>query len=216
MKLLKIVTIFTIASLLVCSCAGKEEYDPIGIGPTPPEPTGYAIGDYYKSGDVEGIVFYLSDEEGEHGLIVSLQEWNDVWSTEAVETGALSPESSQYNMERIKSRSNWKVDYPAFRICDALNSSRVIGWVLPCNYDLERLYQGFNGGPGAMNAEAQAAFNKALTDNGGTPITHQIYWTSTEYAYFGAYGIDFGPGELCYPSDGDKDKENAIRAVKAF
>ncbi len=217
MKLFRIAPLFIFASFLISACSDKDE--PEVDEPTPPvvdEPARYAVGDYYKSGNVEGIVFYISDADAQHGMIVSLEEWTDVWSTEETETGAISPSSSQYNMEVIKSRKDWKTLYPAFRLCDGLNSSRVIGWMLPCSYDLDRLYQGFNGGAGEANADARAAFNKALTDNGGMPITDDIYWTSTEYSYFGVYGIDFGTGEFCYPSDGDKVKTNIVRAVKSF
>ena len=58
---------------LTFSCTKPDNGDNTGNNDEPE--TSLKVGDYYSSGLVKGIVFSL-DEDGEHGLVVSLDEKN--------------------------------------------------------------------------------------------------------------------------------------------
>lgn len=58
------------------------------------------------------------------------------WSTEAVLTGATDKNDGRVNMAIIKKISGWKGLYPAFALCDALNTGNVTGWYLPTRKEL--------------------------------------------------------------------------------
>lgn len=174
----------------------------------------YKIGDLYNSGGVKGIVYMLSDEAGKHGLVLSLDEISATWATEAVAnvaTGAINQSNGEKNMDIIKKIESWQTKYPAFAWCDAKNAGDIKGWFLPAfdQYaDLAEVYY--------VNV---VAFNKYLTDNGGTAITKEVpYWASNEN--------QLAPKvmEAAYlkftqePTNGFKNKaeEARVRAIRAF
>ena len=68
-----------------------------------------------------------------------------IWSTENVETGANDKYDGMKNMAVIKKISGWKNLYPAFALCDALNTSGVTGWYLPAYYELSNRIRPANG-----------------------------------------------------------------------
>ena len=92
----------------------------------------YAVGDEYNEGNISGTVGYIgSGKAGEDYRMIYKSVGSDVWSTENVSTGATSPTDGQYNMNIIKQINNWRELYPAFALCDALNTTGVTGWYLP-------------------------------------------------------------------------------------
>ena len=137
----------------------------------------YALGDEYNENGVKGKVICINDTIRYVGKDVG----EAVWSTETVLTGATDENDGRVNMAIIKKISGWKGLYPAFALCDALNTGNVTGWYLPAK---EELYDIHNGG---------------RSDNED--------WSSTEddvnYAYFFYhyyYGVSLGPkgkGSIC-------------------
>lgn len=129
----------------------------------------YALGDEYNENGVKGKVICINDTIRYVGKDVG----EAVWSTETVLTGATDKNDGRVNMAIIKKISGWKDLYPAFALCDALNTGNVTGWYLPAR---EELYYIYNGG---------------RSDNED--------WSSTEddvnYAYFYHYhyGGSLGP-----------------------
>lgn len=129
----------------------------------------YAVGDEYNENGVKGKIIYMNDTIRYVGKDVG----EAAWSTEAVLTGATDTNDGRVNMAIIKKISGWKGLYPAFALCDALNTGNVTGWYLPAK---EELYYIYNGG---------------RSDNED--------WSSTEddvnYAYFYHYhyGGSLGP-----------------------
>lgn len=135
---------------LAAVCAGCEKSGRI-----------YRIGDFYYEPGKQGIVFYVTDE-GRHGKIVSLDETQCVWATEAVyeEVGAdgqaydyldvnsavhmsprVLPEAYDYidgmkNMKAVRSQPGWRKKYPAFAWC----ADKGDGWYLPAQTELLNLY----------------------------------------------------------------------------
>lgn len=55
--------------------------------------------------------------------------------------------------------------------------------------------------------------NKALVDNGGTPLKEDYYWSSTEYGKYGSWILDVGNGSIV---NYGKDNDNGVRPVVAF
>lgn len=92
----------------------------------------YAVGDEYNEGNITGTVGFIgSGKTGEDYRMIYKSVGSAVWSTEKVSTGANSATDGQYNMNIIKQIDNWRELYPAFALCDALNTNGVTGWYLP-------------------------------------------------------------------------------------
>lgn len=142
----------------------------------------YALGDEYNENGVKGKVICINDTIRYVGKDVG----EAVWSTETVLTGATDKNDGRVNMAIIKKISGWKDLYPAFALCDALNTGNVTGWYLPAK---EELYYIYNGG---------------RSDND--------YWSSTEYnvnkAYYFYYYSDW--------SQNPKESICKVKAVHRF
>ena len=87
----------------------------------------YAVGDSYNENGIEGTVGYM----GGNIRYIYRDLGEAVWSTENIATGATNETNGEYNMEIIKRIPNWQELYPAFYLCDQLNTNGVSGWYLP-------------------------------------------------------------------------------------
>ena len=101
----------------------------------------YAVGDQYSENGVKGEVVYMNDTV----RYIKKEVGESIWSTENVETGANDKYDGMKNMAVIKKISGWKNLYPAFALCDALNTSGVTGWYLPAYYELSNRIRPANG-----------------------------------------------------------------------
>ena len=101
----------------------------------------YAVGDQYSENGVKGEVVYMNDTV----RYVKKEVGESIWSTENVETGANDKYDGMKNMAVIKKISGWKNLYPAFALCDALNTSGMTGWYLPAYYELSNRIRPANG-----------------------------------------------------------------------
>ena len=101
----------------------------------------YALGDEYNENGVKGEVVYMNDTV----RYIKKEVGESIWSTENVETGANDKYDGMKNMAVIKKISGWKNLYPAFALCDALNTSGVTGWYLPAYYELSNRIRPANG-----------------------------------------------------------------------
>ena len=156
----------------------------------------YKIGDYYNDGTKEGIVFEISNG-GYSGKIVSLKEEKLKWSEVKVETNATSETDGMYNMQKIRSLSNWQNDYPAFAWCASLGD----GWYLPALDELK-----------AISAQ-RAAINNTLKAKGKSEFENSYYWSSTQDSEFSAWNVLVSNGNTF---DNGKDFNFYVRAVSAF
>lgn len=93
----------------------------------------YAVGDSYNENGIEGTVGYI----GDGGRYIYRYLGRAAWSTEEVATGANSSTDGEYNMEVIKRIPYWQDLYPAFLLCDRLNTNGISGWYLPAIYELD-------------------------------------------------------------------------------
>lgn len=95
----------------------------------------YAVDDTYSEGKIEGTVVYMKDGD----RYIAKEVGEAAWSTENVATGATDVNDGEANTNIIKKIPNFEELYPAFALCDALNTDGVTGWFLPANYQLGRL-----------------------------------------------------------------------------
>lgn len=100
----------------------------------------YAVGETYNENGVKGKIIYMNDTIRYVGKDVG----EAAWSTEGVATGATDENDGRVNMAIIKKISGWKGLYPAFALCDALNTGNVTGWYLPAIIELHYIYHGGN------------------------------------------------------------------------
>lgn len=100
----------------------------------------YAVGETYNENGVKGKIIYMNDTIRYVGKDVG----EAAWSTEGVATGATDENDGRVNMAIIKKISGWKDLYPAFALCDALNTGNVTGWYLPAIIELHYIYHGGN------------------------------------------------------------------------
>lgn len=143
----------------------------------------YTTGDAYDENGITGTVGIMKDET----RYIYKNVGNAVWSTEEVSTGATNMSDGEKNMEIIKTIPNWQELYPAFALCDDLNTDGVTGWYLP------------------SNDESLLHWNN---DN---------IWTSTEYGsitartsyYYNSYG-------RIYQGIHDKDMNKTVYAIRKF
>ena len=98
----------------------------------------YAVGETYNENGVKGKIIYMNDTIRYVGKDVG----EAAWSTEGVATGATDENDGRVNMAIIKKISGWKDLYPAFALCDALNTGNVTGWYLPAIIELNYIYHG--------------------------------------------------------------------------
>lgn len=92
----------------------------------------YAVGDSYNENGIEGTVGYIGDE----GRYIYKKLGNAAWSTEYVATGATSWTDGEANMKAIKKIPYWQDSYPAFLLCERLNTNGISGWYLPAVNEL--------------------------------------------------------------------------------
>lgn len=95
----------------------------------------YAVGDTFNEEGVEGTVGYIGDE----ARYVYKNVGEAAWSTEYVLTGADSKSDGEYNMNVIKKIDFWQDYYPAFLLCEQLNTNGVTGWYLPAIEELDKI-----------------------------------------------------------------------------
>jgi len=226
-KLLYLFAAISVLGLGACS-SDDDPVQPVDPKPDPePEPTPevvWKVGDYYSVGNVKGVVYYVNSK-GDQGRIISLEEWDATWQNEEKFADPSSfgvgfendSGSGLSNWTKVTSLAAWESRFPAFACCNTLNSSTVIGWHLPAVYDLADIYQAFNGDLSAeANAERRAQFNKTLTDNGGRPLSVDIYWSSSEMGPQYTYGFDFNHPTTQEPNAYGKLETHKVRAIKFF
>ena len=190
---------------------------------------------YMEEGVAKGIVFYVS-ADGMTAKIVSLDRTETVaWSSVGAETlGASSKNDGAANTLTLRSSSE-AASIPALTFCERHGE----GWYWPALNELQTLFETYNGTTYSASTNAvpaniteaekasRAAFDKVLTDNGGTALNTAAdteigsqYWSSTEQIIGGvAYGSSFRFGKRYASGAGDQlSKTNAgtryVRCVK--
>lgn len=184
-------------------------------GPDAEDELEYKIGDYYEKGLAKGLVISV-DEDGQHGLLVSLDEKNLQWSSlnSSIIVGAVyvSMDDGSVNAEGIKSLfENWNSDFPAMAWCASKNPGALNSWYLPAASEIRAILD---------TAAALPLVNESLQARGGSPLTPgSLYWSSTDagaqlaYSYF--YRADMSADEEIYHLS-KKDSSLNCRCVRRF
>ncbi|WP_455586607.1 hypothetical protein [Bacteroides sp.] len=127
---------------------------------------------FYKSGQVEGIII-KSDPMTRSGLLLSLNESTTKWG-EKEYAAAIDSTNGTSNMSAIAGMTNWESNYPAFSYARTAGDS----WYLPSTEELKLILQNVD----KINEEL-------ATVTGGTPLSQDFYWASTERDLNNAYGV---------------------------
>lgn len=202
----------------------------------PDEPaTSYELYDvYYENGQAVGIVFWAA-EDNLSALVVSLDRSEIVpWSYDGTHTIGTGTSDGAANTELLRA-SEEAADIPALAFCDQHGE----GWYWPSLGELQTLFEAYNGTtydeatksvPASITDEekaARAAFDKLLTDNGGTAMNlaaesenGDAYWSSTEQIYQEVtYGSSFRFGKAYASGGGDQQiktkSSRYVRCIKA-
>lgn len=167
----------------------------------------YKVGDYYDDGTKQGVVFAVSDD-GRHGKIVSLDQADKQWCTDAqcdkeIAVGASSKDHGKVNTDKVMARRDSK-EYPAFSWCRAKGKD----WYLPAIEELRLLL---------LNDSVSDAVNSTLAKYGadGLSVTGATdwYWSSSEDDEDSVWYITMY-GNLVYIRC--KADYSYVRAVSAF
>ena len=181
----------------------------------------YSIGDFYDKDGIKGIVALIYDN-GEHGVVISLEEACLPWSTlhrkKTKATGANSRHDGEANMRAIEqyiaeNNLSWE-DFPAFKWC----RERGKGWYLPSINEIWSAGTMYMGGTRtASNRKFRKRYNENMEAAGGIPLSNiMIYHSSTEdkdarYSYYSHMN-----SEPPYTNSGYKADELFVRAFHKF
>ena len=186
-------------------CHGRSAVAPIVSQPV--ERT-WKVGDYYNVDGKEGVVFWV-DETGRHGKIVSLDQVEKQWCSNAEckkrLTGIASDKyDGMRNLQSIQKISDWRNKYPAFAWC----ADHGDGWYLPAIKELELLL---------LNEEVHDAVNNQIAREGMAKLfskgEYEAYWSSTEPRGWCAWCVYMSGG---YSNNFTRGINYYVRAVSAF
>ena len=147
--------------------------NPVSIDAYDPAITGqYEIGSICEINSTKGVVYAIKSNKV---YVVSLDEAYLQWSTENVWCNCISGRGD-WNTEDMLRFGTSPDKYPAAQWCLAHGEN----WYLPSSTELQWLWDVTSGGKHEYNCDEMKAFNKILTDNGGTAIQEDYYWSSNE------------------------------------
>jgi len=129
----------------------------------------YKIGDIYDKDGVKGVVVIVN-EDGKHGLIMSLEGSDNRWSKNDAKTavGAVDENDGAVNMKAVEKFINtnnlsWN-DFPLFEWARKLGE----GWYIPSKNELQTIAENINGGSlDKYNQKNFKKFDKIINKNKG-------------------------------------------------
>ena len=135
----------------------------------------YKVGDIYNKNGVIGMVVDV-DESGNHGLLLSLTESKEDWTTEKkikVHIGTSNEDNGEMNMQVLENyisnnHKDWS-DFPVFEWVRSLGK----GWYLPAKNELISIWINLNGGDLKLNKKSKKIWkqhNKAMKKAGGDAL----------------------------------------------
>ena len=158
-----------------------------------------AIGDFHQG----GVIFYL-DATGEHGLTAAtLDQGFDIeWGCASLLSfGAKGLEigtGAQNTLDIINACDTQNI---AADLCDQLDLNGFDDWFLPSRDELDSLYQ------------QKEIVDETAVENNGEVLRGGEYWSSSHYLDNTVWIQSFAAGNQ---SSELKDKENYVRAIRAF
>ena len=158
-----------------------DAYDPAVVGQ-------YEIGTVCEVNGTKGVVYAIkTDAQGNTwAYAVSLDEAFLQWSTENVWCNCNSSKGAWNTYDPFDPQHCYAdggvrdiANYPAFAWCMEHGAD----WFLPSADELKWLWDAASGGTHKFDCDTMKAFNKIITDNGGSPIQEDYYWSSNETSY---------------------------------
>lgn len=162
----------------------------------------YKVGDVFSIDGVMGVVYKVTDD-GLHGMIVSLNEFECAWG-DTLLMNTSDTVNGLNNMDSIKLTTDWQQKFPAFYWCDNKNRDGISGWYLPAKNEMEEIMS------------LSDSINKVLIRIGALSMEGKIYWTSTEYSQYEAYHANFIMGIMENYALKNNKKTLYVRAIKYF
>lgn len=180
----------------------------------------YEVGEYYDRNGVRGVVVCVA-EDGQHGLLMSLDEaclhWSGFRKPDLREVGADDRADGRVNMERVAAYIDrnglaWD-DFPAFKWCREQGE----GWYLPAIDEMLMIGHNYNGGNRLRpSRQTRGAVNDALKGHGGDKMDRLVYYfTSTEIDEKSVYTTHMAP-DPPYVVPIPKYNRFLVRAVRRF
>ena len=135
----------------------------------------YEIGNIYDLYGTKGVCYAIKNDNQNRtwAYFFSMDEEYLQWSTENVWCNCASGRGDWNTEDMLK---NGPDKYPAAQWCVAHGE----GWFMPSSTELQWMWDAVSGGTHTFDCETMAAYNKLLTDNGGTPLLETYYWSSNE------------------------------------
>ena len=148
----------------------------------------YEIGTICEVNGTKGVIYAIKTDKNNYTwvYVVSLDEERLQWSTENVWCNCGSDKGAWNTYDPFDERYSHADggvrdinNYPAFKWCMEHGAD----WFLPSSTELQWLWDATSGGTHTYDCDTMKAFNKVITDNGGTPIGEDYYWSSNETSY---------------------------------
>lgn len=153
--MIKKIIFFFIASIICSNCYAQ-----------------YKIGDIYDKDGIKGIVVKV-DDNGEHGLIMSLDKFSGKWYSDKKAkflTDAFYENDGEKNMKVIERYLNengltWE-KFPFFEWC----KNKGNGWYAPALDEMNSIIKAMNGSVGKYSSSNMIAFNNIIIEHGGDSL----------------------------------------------
>ena len=157
------------------------------------------IGEFFGG----GVIYYL-DHSGRHGLIVSLKDLSERMSWGPEEEVPLCKSTTDGAGNTRKIIAICKNVPCAARLCWQYEENGFSDWYLPASDELKTL------------SFVREKINSALKEREDTePVSTSVYWSSTEFNRFVAWGFHFKADSGYREPDG-KYAAYKVRAVRKF
>lgn len=140
----------------------------------------YDEGDIYDEGVVRGTVVKM---EGAVRVVRSAKLGEAAYSTENKFAGALASSDGRLNMAKIKQMPDWQRRYPAFALCDALNTGGVSGWYLPALDEVWNLSGDMWLSTEASNKYAFSCEKESFGSVAGRESKQKVYAVHAHYRF---------------------------------
>lgn len=148
----------------------------------------YEIGTLCEVNGTKGVIYAIKTDKNDDTwvYVVSLDQAFLQWSTETVWCNCGSDKGAWNTYDPFDPRYSHAeggvrdiANYPAFKWCMEHGAD----WFLPSSTELQWLWDATSGGAHVYDCDTMKAFNKTITENGGTAIAEDYYWSSNETSY---------------------------------
>lgn len=190
--------------------AGDIATDTIYVTQAKPSP--YAVGKgYYESLVAKGIIFYRSTDKTTIWVLSLTESAGIAWSIAGIgATGATSETDGAGNWTKITGMADFSAtNYPSPYYCYNMGA----GWRLPVKAEAEEFYKVSKSD---VVGVSNAAFEKKITDLGGTAINYSggSYWNCYESSATNAYYARPGGAGWAFNNGAKTSVARTARCVK--